>query len=260
MSHTAEYRRILTRMGYYNYQNGLIYRHLDQDGGWDSHLEKCRNYIIRAVDTLRPKKVTILGSGWLMDLPLAELIEKTEKIILADIIHPPEVISQVAGFANVELCETDITGGLIDEVWIKTRGITFFKPLRMLSDIRIPDYKPDFDPGMVVSLNILTQLEALPLKYIRRKSRLNEAALIEFRKAVQMSHISFLSRYPSVLISDVREIITGTGDSGEIIPTMLADLPAGKMQEEWTWNFDKKGADFYNKTSEMKVVAVIYCK
>jgi hypothetical protein len=61
-----------------------------------------------------------------------------------------------------------------------------------------------------------------------------------------------------VLISDVREVYTGNGDSDETVPTLLAELPEGKRKLEWTWNFDKKGSDFYNKTSEMKVIAVTY--
>jgi hypothetical protein len=259
MSHTAEYRRILTRLGYYNYQNGLIYRHINQDGGWDSHLEKCRRYVLQAVETMKPGKITILGSGWLLDLPLAELLEKTEKIVLVDIIHPPEVINQVSDFPNVELSETDVTGGLIEEVWSKTRGITFFNRLRSLSGILIKEYKPQSDPGMVISLNILTQLENLPLKFLQRKSRVNEEGYNEFRRTVQMNHLSFLSRYPSVLISDIQEIMTENDSLTEIVPTLLADLPQGIRKEEWTWNFDKKGVDFYNKTSVMKVVAVTYC-
>lgn len=260
MSHTAEYRRILTRLGYYNYQNGLIYRHLNQDGGWDSHLEKCRRYVLQAVEAIRPGKITILGSGWLLDLPLAELLEKTERIVLVDIIHPPEVISQVSDFPNVELCEADVTGGLIEEVWSKTRGITFFKRLKSLSGITIPEYKPQSDPGLVISLNILTQLENLPLKYLQRKSRLKEDGYTEFRRDVQEKHLSFLSNYPSVLISDIQEIMTGGDGTDEIIPTLVAELPNGKRKEEWTWNFDRKGADFYNKTSVMKVIALTYCK
>ena len=65
MTHSISYRRILNRMGYYDYQNGLIYNHLNQEGGWDSHLDHCRNFINRALDYYKPEKVTVLGSGWL---------------------------------------------------------------------------------------------------------------------------------------------------------------------------------------------------
>ena len=69
-------------MGYYNYQNGLIYRHLNQEGGWDSHLERCRSFILEGVGFYKPGKVTVLGSGWLLELPFAEMVERTGKICL----------------------------------------------------------------------------------------------------------------------------------------------------------------------------------
>ena len=125
MTHSLSYRRMLTRMGYYNYQNGLIYRHINQEGGWENHLEHCRSIIIKALDLFKPEKVTVLGSGWLLDLPLAELVERTQKICLVDIVHPPDVISQVERFKNVELIEQDVTGGLIEEVWQKEENTSF---------------------------------------------------------------------------------------------------------------------------------------
>ncbi len=123
MTHSISYRRMLTRMGYYNYQKGLLIHHVNQEGGWENHLEHCRGLIIRALDMYNPEKVTVLGSGWLLDLPLAEMLERTGKVCLIDIIHPPDVTSQVHRYKNVELIEQDITGGLIEEVWQTTRQI-----------------------------------------------------------------------------------------------------------------------------------------
>ena len=38
MTYSESHRRMLIKMGYCNYQNELIYRHLNQGGDWDSHL------------------------------------------------------------------------------------------------------------------------------------------------------------------------------------------------------------------------------
>src|SRR5512138_668826 len=120
------YRRILYRLGYYDYQHGLIVRHLNQDEGWNSHLEKCRKFILRAIELNKPERVTVLGSGWLLELPLTEMLEKVSEVCLIDIIHPPEVIRQVRGMKNVELVTEDISGGLIEEVWRHTARLPFF--------------------------------------------------------------------------------------------------------------------------------------
>jgi hypothetical protein len=245
-------------MGYYNYQNGLIYRHLNQDGGWDNHLERCRNFILKALEYFKPEKITVLGSGWLMELPVAEMVEKFKTITLIDIVHPPEVISQTGSLKNVELLEQDVTGGLIEEVWNKSGKYSFFNKLQSLDSIIIPEYKPDCDPGMVISLSILTQLESLLIDFLRKRSKISEDEFSHFRSEIQRKHIDFLKKHRSVLISDVAEVITNKSGRITEVPTLATDLPAGKFCEEWIWNFDQTGADFNNSRSILKVVALAF--
>ncbi|HAX94130.1 MAG TPA: hypothetical protein DCY25_09355, partial [Bacteroidales bacterium] len=108
MTYSLTYRRVLNRMGYYNYQRGLIYHHLDEEGSWNSHLGNCRAFILKAMELRKPSKVTVLGSGWLLDLPLKEMAETGAEICLVDIVHPPEVKEQVAGLGKVTLIEDDV--------------------------------------------------------------------------------------------------------------------------------------------------------
>ena len=244
-------------MGYYNYQNGLIYRHLNQEGGWNNHLERCRSFIIKALDFYKPEKVTVLGSGWLLELPLAEMIEKTERVCLVDIVHPPDVISQAGSLKNVELIEQDVTGGLIEEVWQKTGKYSFFNKLQSLVNIIIPEYKPDCDPGMVISLNILTQLESLLIDFLRKRSIVKEEEFNRFRIEIQKKHIDFLKKYKSVLITDISEIFTDNSGNVTDKLTVVTDLPEGKYKENWDWHFDLVRSDYYTKRSVLKVAALI---
>jgi hypothetical protein len=257
MAFNESYRRILNKLGYYDYQQGFIVRHLNQETGWNSHLERCRNIILKALELHNPEKVTVLGSGWLLELPLAEMLEKVEKVYLIDIIHPPEVIRQVSNMKGVELITKDISGGLIDEVWRSTSGFSFFRKLRTLEGIVIPEYKPDKDPGMVISLNILTQLETLPVRHLLKKSNATEDELTKFRKEIQDKHIIFLKNFKSVLITDVTEIFTDKSGVISEKPTLLTNLPDGIYREEWTWDFDLIESDYYGKRSVLKVKAII---
>ena len=257
MTHDASYRRILHRMGYYNYQQGLIYKHLNQEGGWNSHLQNCRNFILKSLDFYKPRKITVLGSGWLLDLPLKEMIDVTDEICLVDIVHPPEVINQVAGLKNVKLMEEDITGGLIKELWMKAGKNSFFIKLRSLENITVPEYQPINDPGLVISLNIFTQLESLPADFIKMRAKINETDLYNFRKEIQKQHISFLKKHHSVLITDISEIITeNTGNVTENL-SVIADLPQSKYKEEWTWYFEPVKPDYYRKRSVFAVVGLL---
>ncbi len=243
-------------MGYYDYQSGLIYRHLNQESGWDSHLDNCRKYILRAIDLLKPRKVTVLGSGWLLELPVAEIVEKTGKVELVDIIHPPDVVRQAGEIDNVELIESDVTGGLIENIWRKIRSYPFYRKADTLDGIVIPEYRPLSDPGLIISLNLITQLEVLPVRYLKKKARINEEEMYRFRRTIQERHIELLSKYNSVLITDYEEVISPRSGEPERIQTLLADLPPSKNKEKWTWDFDLKGVDYYNSRSVMHVIAV----
>jgi hypothetical protein len=248
---------MLSRMGYYNYQRGMIVHHAGQEGGWENHHEHSRKFILKAIDIYKPEKITVLGSGWLLDLPFTEMLEKVSRICLVDIIHPPDVINQVQNSDNVELVEQDVTGGLIAEVWEKTRKYSFFKKLKSLDRIVIPEYCMANDPGMIISLNILTQLESLPIDFIKKRSKIDEEVFRLFRSDIQKKHIDFLMKFKSVLISDYAEVITNREGVTKTISTLCTDLPSGSVHEEWTWNFDKRGGDLYNRWSQFKVVALI---
>jgi hypothetical protein len=243
-------------MGYYDYQQGLIYRHLNQGNGWQSHEKHCRDFILKATDNDRPEKITVLGSGWLLELPLTELAERTKHICLIDIVHPPAVRDQVKKFKNIELSEQDISGGLIDEVWRKAGKRTFLNKLKSLDEIEIPEFSLK-DPGTVISLNIMTQLEAMPLRMLERKARADEADLFNFRKKIQESHLRFLNRHKSILITDTAEIFTDSSGNVTEDKTVITDLPEGILKETWRWDFDLKGSDFNLKRSVMEVSAII---
>ncbi len=258
MTYSASYRRILNRIGYYSYQNGLIIRHLNEEGRWDSHLQHCRSFIIKAIEFYNPKTITVLGSGWLLDLPIAEMIEKKIRIRLVDIVHPPEVRQQVADFSNIELIEEDVTGGLIEEVWVKAGNRFFINKLKSLSDIVVPEYIPSGDYGMVISLNVLTQLESLLVAYIEKHASVKDEELLGFRTAIQEKHVAFLKQNPSVLLTDINEVITVKSGQISRVPTLLADIPEGRFAEQWIWDFDLTGTDFYNRRSVMNMKAVIF--
>jgi hypothetical protein len=258
MRYSNYYKRLLSKLGYYDYQSRLIFRHLNQEGGWDSHNENCRRFILRALELYKPEKVTVLGSGWLLELPLAELAERTDKVFLVDIVHPPDVVSQTAVLKNVVLVENDVTGGLIEEVCKELQNYPFLKRMKSLENIKIPEYKPDFDPGLVISLNILTQLESLPVDYLRSRARIPEEEYSRFRSAIQGSHLGFLKKHPSILISDTAEIFTDRKGQEESVPTLLTELPSGRLTEHWTWDFDLKGIDNYTRRSVMNVIAVAF--
>lgn len=257
MPHSEKYKIILHKLGYYSYQEGLIYRHLRQKGGWDAHLGNCRRFILKSADLIKPRKITVLGSGWLLDFPIAEILEKGLDITLIDIVHPPEVKRQLAGNKQIKLIEDDLTGGLIEEVWEKAGRLPFFKKLGSPDDIKIPEYRTEENPGMVVSLNLLSQLDVLPLRLLERKIKVTANGLLRLRSEIQQKHLDFLKQHKSVLISDIREVFTDRLGNETVEDTVVIPLPETETREEWTWDFDLTHTDSFNKNSVLKVVAMV---
>lgn len=257
MTYTGKYRSILSKMGYYAYQRGLIDNHLTQNGGWEGHLQNCRRFTLAAAERYKPRRITVLGSGWLLDFPLAEILELGIEVILVDIVHPPELVRQAGELKGVRLIESDITGGLVETVWNATRGYGILRKLRTLDGIHIPLYEPGFDPGMVVSLNILTQLESRLLAWLAARARLTTEETVSFRRSIQEQHIRFLKMHRSVLISDYSEVFT-RNSVNEPVLTLMTELPGGELREDWTWDYDLSGRESYTSRSIMKVTARIF--
>jgi hypothetical protein len=258
MHNSEKYKRFLNRLGYYSYQEGILFRYLKQDDGWKSHLSRCRDYILKILAEVRPGKVTILGSGWLLDCPLSEITGMNIQVVLIDIAHPPEAAKQVHSLKNVEMVEDDITGGLIYDIWRKTVSIPIFRKLKTLDDIKIPRYRFNGDPGLVISLNILSQLDSLPVKFLRKKSKIPEEQYALFREELQRKHLETLQKYNSILITDTEEIFYKKSGNPEVVKTVFTEIPDGKFREEWTWDFDLKGSDYHLKKSQLKVTAISY--
>lgn len=246
--------RILKKMGFLADQGGIINRYLREQGGWDSHLYKCREYILSKVRLFKGKDITILGSGWLLDVPLEELAEMCRMVKLVDINHPAQVRRKVKSFTNVKLINADITGGLIEEVWRITR-----KKISNPDNIEIPVYSFDFDPGLVISLNILTQTDTLLNDYLRKTVDIGIDRQRLFRSKVQQAHLDMLNQYPYLLLTDYEEEIVDI-DSSRILETnnliFAGALPQGRDSEEWEWIFDSSGEYYRRKRVIFRVRAV----
>jgi hypothetical protein len=111
---------------------------------------------------------------------------------------------------------------------------------------------------MVISLNILTQLENLPLEFLKKRSGGDEEAFMRFRRRVQEKHIAFLKKHLSVLITDIYEVITESSGRVSEISSVVADLPEAELTDEWTWNFEEKRPDFFRKKSAFRVRAMMF--
>ncbi len=238
-------------------QEGIMNRYLREKENWKAHLKNTREFIIDSFKNPSVKTIALLGSGWLLDVPLEKLSKRFEKILLVDIHHPPQIRKKVAQYRNVEVLETDITGGGIKFIWdIKTR-------LQEKIDAAYPlSFKPSalelsFEPDAFISLNILNQLDILLIDYLKEKnSRITEDDYHDFRKTIQDFHLDWISGKPGCLISDVEEENINKNGISTKHKLIHSDLPKHFRSKQWTWDFDLSGNYHRQLQTKMKVQAI----
>jgi hypothetical protein len=245
---------ILRKMEYISDQEGILRRYNREREGWDEHLNKCGDFIFRILQNHQYRHVVVLGSGWLLDFPLEKIYKIVEKITLLDINFPDPVKRKVKDFINVECIPTDITGGAIQMIYdgIKSAGQKFILP----GEIQTPHIIPE-EGRIIISLNILNQLDILLVDYMRKKLRTKEEQIRNFRKSIQEAHIRLLMEHPFIMVTDFREILINThGKVQEERELIYTEFPSGSITEEWEWKFDT--CQLYNSNSDtlMKVRAV----
>lgn len=246
-------KRILRRMGYLADQEGIIQRYLREEGGWDSHLVRCRDFILKKVKNQSLNNITILGSGWLLDVPLEELSDIFHSITLIDIYHPRQVVKKAEELGNVKLISDDLTGGLVRQVWKKSR-----RGLSSLDSIDIPTYKFSFDPGLLISLNLLTQTDTLINDFVLKKGRYSIEEHRRFRERIQSAHLESLKDHAHLIISDFEEEIMDI-DTNTVLKTnslLFASIPESADKDEWLWVFDSSGEYYSRKRVVFKVMAI----
>ncbi|MFZ5940108.1 MAG: hypothetical protein ACOYXB_06000 [Bacteroidota bacterium] len=244
-------RQMLRAMGFFSDQEGIISRYLAEKEGWDLHLRNSREFILDFVAQSNCKTVAILGSGWLLDLPLEEMSRQLDRILLLDIRHPAQVREKVARYPGVELLETDLSGGAIAFAWQAVKKSSF-QPEKMV--LRVPALP--FEPDCLISLNILNQLDIIPGDYLQKHLGLSDEDLIPFRRRIQDFHVAWITQRSGCLVSDIVEYSSVEGKEENRRSLLFTGLPEGMQEKEWEWPFDSRGRYRENMYTRMQVKAI----
>jgi hypothetical protein len=208
-----------------------------------AHAERTKSVVLHFAEGLASPHITLLGSGWLFDCPVRELLNAGFSLTLVDIAHPPQVVQQWKGIKGIEFLELDITGGLLELLYSTRRmeasatlpGIQGLSPTPKALDIG----------GAVVSLNLLSQLP-YPLQEAELQFSNTDYKLAA--SLLQQAHLRLLECFAQrLLITDVLEYhyAPNTQQPGEpkrLIPTVYTAIPWATQPECWVWEFDHTGA------------------
>lgn len=241
------------RMNYASEQTYIAQRMLQEQGGWQSHLNNSKKFIEEFIKERPLKSINILGSGWLLDVPMDSIIEQFDRIVLTDIYHPKQIISKYSNQSNVEFHTMDLTNGVVDLTYsMKKRSFNFEDYIRRINSIRPFNYKEN----IVVSVNLLSQLSVFITNYLSKKVALNNNQLEEIASAIQLNHLKSLPQNKSLVITDYEEEFIDENDKlmGSK-PTIFIDIPKNKQTKEWIWKFDSLMTYREDCKTNLKVIA-----
>jgi hypothetical protein len=222
----------LRDMGYARELISIEARHKRCRDAWAPHLERCHKVILDAARDIGRGKAVVLGSGLLLDIPLPELSETFDEVVLVDIFHMPAAEKRAKEFSNVRLETADITG-LAHATWAHVN-----------ENRAGPLPPPQVDAGtfadadLVVSANVLTQLPLFPMGWLMEKGQgYADADMKPFARRIVDHHLELLSSLPGrvcLLTEHLRVICDGDEVLQEIDPLFGATLPVTGLK--WTWD------------------------
>ena len=200
---------------------------------WAPHVEQSRALIVQAAqECTRRRRVLVVGSGPLFDVPLAQLSWRFKEVVLVDIVHLGRSRLKIRRFANARAITADVTGmaeAVYDWAQSGCRGA-------------FPDRKPaafpDGDFDLVVSCNILSQLPLSVVRYARRcggeRAMKDEA---DMSRRMVLRHLDWLASFDAAvcLIADTHQQhwVRGRMECDNDILWGVV-LPAGARQ--WVWD------------------------
>lgn len=223
------------RMGYVYSTIALEWRQRRQKHQWQHHVHACADMWRQIITEHSPKKIAILGSGPLHEIPIDWLLDQVDEIHLVDVVQPRSVRRRYSHNTKVHLVEKDLTG-LVDH--LKGRET----PPNEL-DFKSPmpkEFLPTVD--LVVSANIVSQLSLEPLWYLSKYFGVKEDSDLAQRLIGKLGadHLDLLRHFkcPTFIYTDVtRDYISPTGELLETHGSRVPDLAkAGELVKSWTWD------------------------
>ena len=249
--------QIIRRMGFIRDQQGLMNRFIRESSGWQTHLENSRNFISGSFLQTEAETVAVLGSGWLLDVPLEALIKRFRHIYLVDMHHPIQIRKKTAAMNQVELVEEDITGGAVVQIWERLRkSKTAVQKDLLRGQIHLETPLAGIHPDAFISVNLLDQLDAFVCDYMMKHGRFQQGSLAPLRASIQGFHLNWIKKKPGCLITDTVEEVVDRKGNRSSKGLLYTDLPDGIRSESWRWDFDTMGTYHPGSRTQIEVQAV----
>lgn len=190
---------------------------------WAPHEDQCKSFIGETIGAMRQRRTAvILGSGLLRDIPIRQLAQAFDTVVLVDLVHLASVRASLTlpRFRNVRLVSRNLSG-LAD--------VLANRPAEPLAFLRQVPYL-----DLVVSANILSQIGVGARRQLERQGHEEPDGII---RQLILAHLDGLSGLPckSVLLTDTSYEVTDRNGRVLEAADLLCGVPAPAAQRSWSW-------------------------
>jgi len=207
-------------------------RHNRCAASWKPHLERTRALILRSAHLAgQQRKAVVLGAGLLHDIPLLELSDLFQEVVLVDLVHSRSCQMQAAMLPNVTCLQADVTDTASHLMRVRKNRA----PLPRIE----PDlFKDDPSVDFLVSVNVLSQLGCAPAEFLRASHAPDE--IRNFQRHLIEAHLKHLRHCPghSALITDVawsRRAVNPSRHDAAARREVVHQVPLPPPEETWDW-------------------------
>ena len=224
------------KLGYLREAIAIKARHRRHRQAWQPHLDRTKALIERSMAAAaKRRRAVVLGSGPLLDVPVASLARTFEAVDLIDLVHPKAARHIAAAHANVTLRTEDISG-------VSVSLAAMPKDAAQAPQLGSPPMLSE-DTDFVVSVNLLSQLPDIPAQWLGAKTALIKPARKAFARRLVRCHLDWLLRLDALvcLVTDVeRRYVERDGTE---LPAWdsLQGVTLPPATDIWTWDVAPAG-------------------
>lgn len=229
------------RMEYLYQAIALRGRYRRRRRSWQPHLDAARSFITAIAEkSVSRGRVVVLGSGLLLDVPIGRLTELFEEVVLVDIVHLPEVRRRVREYPNVRLMQHDVTG-VAEPLYENIR-----RGMHELPEGNAIIPEANGGTGLVISLNLISQLAAIPSYYVSKKMpHFSQDELDAWCNRIRAAHLEALAAL-SCDVCVIADYAYVWRDAGGVVVeqgSTVGDLTLPEAGVEWEWHIAPFGEE-----------------
>jgi hypothetical protein len=246
--------RYVRRMGYLYEAIAMRERHRRHRADWRQHISNTRRCVLSAAENCRNReRVVVLGAGLLLDVPLNELASIFREVILADIVFLPETRRRINSYGNVRLLQCDLTG-IAEPLF---QNVQYGR--QELPSDTMPVLPVVYaDTGLIVSLNILSQLCVIPGRFALKHMRLiHEKDVSDWCRRITESHYATITSMPGDVCLIADQAFAKYDRQGQTVEkgSTISGLALPEPDDSWTWKVAPIGEESRYFSKELHVGA-----